>query len=125
MRARTALPAVIVAMALIASSAWGAMTNSPSGIDERLRLSWEAQESRSGRPVISGYLYNDYKRPATNVVLLVETLDGSGQVIARTIGFIAGTVPGWNRAYFEVPLRQAGATYRVSVTSFEWYSGSG
>ena len=92
----------------------------PSGIDPRLRLEWEAGQGRGGRPVITGYIYNDYGRAAVNVRLLAETLDGSGHVVDRAIGFVPGHVPVFNRNYFSVPLKTAGAGYRITVTSFEW-----
>ena len=90
-----------------------------SSVDRRLRLDWEAG-TRRGRPVIQGYVYNDYLRPAVNVQLVVETLDVSGAVIARNIGFVRGAVPFNDRTYFEVPLKTVGAAYRVSITGFDW-----
>ncbi len=93
---------------------------SPSGIDPRLRLDWEAEQGRDGRPVITGYIYNDYGRIAINVLLLAESLDASEQVIDRAIGFVPGHVPVFNRNYFRVPLRTTGASYRITVTAFEW-----
>src|SRR5882724_1927608 len=97
----------------------------PSGIDPRIRLDWEAGTGRGGKPAIQGYLYNDYGRPASDIHLLVETLDASGAVIARTIGFVQGTVQFNDRIYFEVPLKATGASYRVTVTSFDWKGGGG
>jgi|SRR5215471_4142441 len=93
-----------------------------STVDRRLRLDWEAG-ARHGRPVIQGYLYNDSLRAANNVGLLVETLDTSGAVTARTVGFVRGIVAFNDRSYFEVPLKTPGASYRVSVTGFDWMSG--
>jgi len=90
-----------------------------SSVDRRLRLDWEAG-TRRGRPVIQGYVYNDYLRAANNVRLLVEVLDGSGAVTARTVGFVFGVVPLQDRSYFEVPLKAPGASYRVSITAFDW-----
>ncbi len=114
----------MLALAVIgATVAWAAMTSSPSGIDDRLRFEWQASQSRGGRPVIVGYLYNDYKRVANNVILLVETLDVSGQVTQRTISLLPSIVPAFGRTYFEVPLKAAGTSYRITVTSFEWYAG--
>jgi hypothetical protein len=115
----------LLAVALILSPnlAGAVMTSSPSGIDGRLRFEWEASQSRSGRPVIAGYLYNDNGRAASKVILLVETLDASGQVVERTIGFVPSLVPVFDRTYFEVPLKAAGASYRISVTSFQWDRG--
>jgi hypothetical protein len=103
-----------------------AAVSAPSGIDPRIRLDWEAGTRRGGKPAIQGYVYNDYGRPASDVHLLVETLDASGgAVIARTIGFVQGTVQFNDRIYFEVPLKATGASYRVTVTSFEWKGGGG
>jgi hypothetical protein len=96
-----------------------------SSIDPRIRLDWEVGAGRAGRPVIRGYVYNDYGRPASDVHLLVETLDGSGAVIARNIGFVRGVVQLYDRSYFEVPLKVSGVSYRVSVTSLDWKGGGG
>ncbi len=90
-----------------------------STVDARIRLDWDVG-TRFGRPVIQGYVYNDYLRAANNVQLLVETLDASGTVIARGVGFVRGLVHFNDRTYFEVPLKMPGASYRVSVTGFEW-----
>ncbi|HEY6415428.1 MAG TPA: hypothetical protein VIX41_04295, partial [Acidimicrobiales bacterium] len=92
------IKAVVLAMGtLLAGAPIGAPTpaaavSAPSGIDPRIRLDWDAGTRRGGKPVIQGYVYNDYGRPATDVHLLVETLDASGAVTARTIGFVQGVV---------------------------------
>jgi hypothetical protein len=116
--------AVAIALALATAGAVEAVS-SPSGIDPRLRIEWEAGQSKSGRPKITGYVYNDYMRAATGVRLLVETLDASGQVIDRAYGFVFGIVPVFNRTYFDVPLKTAGAGYRITVTAYEWRDGAG
>jgi len=96
-----------------------AALSATSSADARLRLDWQVG-TRRGRPLIQGYVYNDYGRPAVDVRLLVETLDASGAVTARTIGFVRGVVPFHDRSYFEVSLKTAGASYRVSLTTFDW-----
>ena len=120
----------LATMALVALGTWS--TPSPavalsaaSSVDARVRLDWEVGTGRGGRPVIQGYVYNDYGRPAADVHLLVETLDASGAVIARNIGFVRGVVQFNDRVYFEVPLKTPGASYRVSVTSLDWKGGGG
>ena len=116
--------AIIGAFLLALAAGGGAeAVSSPSGIDPRLRLDWEAGQRKSGRPEITGYVYNDYGRAAVHVRLLVEALDGSGQVIDRTYGFVFGAVLGFGRTPFAVVLRNEGASYRISVTSFEWRDG--
>jgi hypothetical protein len=128
MKAISAL--VLVAVTLLAVASIGVPAPAlaviaPSGFDSRIRLDWEAGTSRRGRPVIQGYVLNDYGRSAANVRLLVETLDGSGVVVARTPGFVHGLVQFNDRAYFEVPLKAPGASYRVTVTAAEWRAGAG
>jgi hypothetical protein len=117
--------AAVLASGPIGGPAPAAAVSVPSGIDPRLRLDWEAGTRRGGRPVIQGYVYNDYGRPAADVRLLVETLDAAGGVVARSIGFVRGVVNFNDRVYFEVPLKAAGASYRVTVTSFDWKGGGG
>jgi hypothetical protein len=117
--------AMSLALEPIARPAPALAVSAPSGIDSRLRLDWDAGTGRGGKPVIQGYVYNDYGRPAVDVHLLVETLDASGAVTARTIGFVVGAVQFKDRAYFEVRLQASGAAYRVTVTSFDWKGGGG
>ena len=38
-----------------------------SSVDSRLRLEWEVGSRHGGRPVIQGYVYNDYLRSAAEV----------------------------------------------------------
>jgi hypothetical protein len=102
-----------------------AALSATSSIDARIRLDWEVGTTRGGRPVIQGYVYNDYGRPASDVQLLVETVDASGAVIGRTVGFVRGVVQLNDRAYFEVPIKVTGASYRVSVTGLDWRGGGG
>jgi hypothetical protein len=100
-----------------------AMMSTPSGIDGRLRFEWAVSQSPSGRPVIGGYLYNDYTLTANNVILLIEALDASGRVVERAIRILPDIVPVLGRTYFEVPLKAGGANYRISMTSFQWLRG--
>jgi hypothetical protein len=117
------LMGTILAVGPLAGPAPAVAVSAPSGIDARIRLDWDAGTGRGGKPVIQGYVYNDHGRPAADVHLLVETLDASGAVTARTIGFVVGVVQFSDRVYFEVPLKAAGASYRVTVTSFDWKGG--
>jgi hypothetical protein len=91
-----------------------------SSVDSRIRLDWKVGTTHGSRPIIQGWVYNDYGQAAKGVRLLVETLDASGNVVARDSGFVFGTVAANGRTDFEVPLKQTGASYRVSVTAFDW-----
>ncbi len=100
-------------------------TPAASTVDPRITLDWEVKTGRGGRPIIAGYVYNAYGRPASDVHVLVETLDASGTVIARNLGFAIGVVNFNDRLYFEIPVRAPGASYRVSVTSLDWKGAGG
>ena len=121
------LLATMAVLALAAGSPVrpAAALSAAASVDARIRLDWEVGATRGGRPVIQGYVYNDYGRPAADVQLLVETLDAAGAVIGRTVGFVRGVVQLNDRAYFEVPIKVTGASYRVSVTGFDWKGGGG
>lgn len=127
MRLKAILLVVLTTLALgaAAPTSPAVALGATSSADPRIRLDWEVGTSRGGRPVVQGYVYNDYGRPASDVRLLVETLDASGTVIARNIGFVRGVVQFNDRAYFEVPLKTPGASYRVSVTALDWKGGGG
>jgi len=117
---------ILAALLLLAGGAPEALAvSSPSGLDSRLRFEWDVAQTRGGHPEIQGYIYNDYMRAAINVRLLVETMDANGQVVDRTYGWVFGAVPLLSRAPFDVPLKTAGTSYRITVTSFEWKDGGG
>jgi len=50
-------------------------------------------------------------------------IDASGQVTATTFAYVPGTVPLLSRAYFVVPLKHPGASYRLRITMYEWRDG--
>jgi len=116
----------LVALGLLLVATDGARgISSPSGIDSRLRFEYEVGRTRHGQPEIQGFIYNDYGRAANNVRMIVETLDESGQVIGRGYGYVFGIVPAFSRTPFNVPLQTAGASYRLTVTLFEWRDTGG
>lgn len=96
--------------------------------DSDLRLEWAGAEDRRGRPLVSGYVFNQRAGYyATSVQLLVEALDASGQVVGSTGGFVLGDVPPSSRSYFEARAPAKAASYRVTIQSFSWrtYGGGG
>jgi hypothetical protein len=122
---RSVLLAAVLALATLGPAGPAGALGASSTVDPRIRLDWQVGTGRGGRAVIVGHIYNDYGRPASDVVLLVETLDGSGAVVGRTYGFIRGVVQLNDRAYFEIPVKTSGSTYRVSVTALDWKGGGG
>ena len=115
---------VVLALASFLPMPPATAMSATSSVDARIRLDWEVG-TRHGRPFIQGYVYNDSIRAASNVQVLVETLDASGAVIARDVGFVRGAVAVNDRTYFEVPIKTPGASYRVSVTGFAWTHDGG
>ena len=90
-------------------------------VDSDLRVEWTGSEDRRGRPIVSGYVYNQRAGGyAVSVRLRVEALDGSGQVAGSTIGYVLGEVPPSNRSYFEIKAPAKAASYRVTIESYAW-----
>ena len=56
--------------------------------------------------------------------LRVECLDASGKVIGEAFGWVAGDVAAGGRGYFVVRVGAVGATYRVTVESYDAISAS-
>ncbi len=111
---------LILPMVALDPTGSAAALSATSSVDSRLRLDWEVGTRHGGWPVIQGWVYNDFWQAAKDVRLLVETLDSSSNVIARDFGFVRGVVQVNSRTYFEVPLKTTGASYRVSLTAFDW-----
>ena len=115
---------------LVALLGLGVGTGSPqnfgSASPERFfRIEAESGQGRGGRPVLRGYVYNNYAHPATQIQLLVENLDGSGQAVGRSLVHVDGTAPAFGRLYFDVLLTSGGPSFRASVYYFEWLKGGG
>lgn len=86
-----------------------------------LRVESEPAQTKRGRPVVRGYVYNLSPYNVTNVRLGVEALDaGSVPVGPVTTGWVNGDISTNERRYFEVPLERAAAGYRVTVQSFDF-----
>src|SRR5207302_403657 len=79
-------------------------------------LEWTGGERR-GRPNVNGYVVNNYRVRATNMRLLVESLDANGKTVDTTSGSVADVPPG-SRVYFEVPVKQKAPRYRVTITGW-------
>ena len=88
------------------------------GTDHYFKLEWQPDERR-GRPVVTGYVTNQWGIGVNNVRMRVEALDTAGSVTATYIGYVFGDVTPGTRAYFEVPVTQKAASYRVSVLSYD------
>jgi hypothetical protein len=95
------------------------------GWESYFNLQWERAE-RQGRPVVRGYVVNEWGMPAARVQLLVDALDSQGTVLGQRVEWLSTgmLLPGM-RSYFEVPGQQAATAYRVSVFAFDWVQVGG
>ena len=83
------------------------------------RVEFAPSTGHNGRPRLTGYVYNDYEEPATNVKIRIESTDLLGQDEGGVVKPLDETIPAKGRAYFDVPV-PAGASYQVDVVSFEF-----
>ena len=121
MRVRVLMIAALVGM-LAAATDVAAQSLTPQfpGWERYFTVSWEPFERR-GQPYLSGYIVSSYGVTATGVQLLVDSLDSSGQIVAQRVEWLGGSnLPGFSRSYFEVPIRQQGPSYHVSVFAFDF-----
>ena len=67
-----------------------------------------------------GYLYNRNIKDAANVWLRVDRLGADGVVAGTYRRRVVGDVLSGGRSLFDVPVGEAGATYRVAVETVDW-----
>src|SRR5262245_50346956 len=94
------------------------------GTDSYFKVEWQADERR-GKPMVSGYVTNQWGLTTKNVRLRVEALDAAGAVTATYIGYVNGFVNPGSHVYWEVPVQAKAAAYRVTVLSFDPVQGHG
>jgi len=82
-------------------------------------VDWGTAQTRSGQPLIAGYITNTRAGGVNNIRMQAQTLDAQGQVLDTATALAPGYVGGFSRLYFEVPLEKTGPGYRVSVLSWD------
>ena len=113
---RTGLAIVLIAAA-IAACARGPEAPTPSSTPQ-FHLDWQTtSEPRGG--VVRGQLINRHALPARDIHLLVEGLDGGGNVVTMSTTVLRRIVLSGERAPFDVLVPGAADRYRVSVVSFD------
>src|SRR5438552_19054797 len=85
------------------SSGPGAQSYGIYGTDRYFTLEWRPDERR-GKPLVSGYVTNQWGMPTRNVRLRVEALDAARNLTATYIGYVEGYVTPGAHVYFEVPV---------------------
>jgi len=120
------LVALVLAAGAAESRAASASSVGGAAYDSKLGLDWQPGQTRSGKPLITGYVNTARAMSGyCNIRLLVETLDAQGNVIASSTGFVPGYVGGDDHVYFELPIKVAGPAYRVSADSWLKCAGGG
>src|SRR5262249_8749216 len=94
------------------------------GTDSYFKLEWQPDERR-GKPVVTGYVTNQWGYGVRNLRLRVEALDAAGGVTASYIGFVTGYVTPGSHVYFEVPVNEKAPRYRVTPLSWDPVMGFG
>ena len=107
-----------------APGAQAAPTYGIYGVDSYFKIEWQPDERR-GKPMVSGYVTNQWGLTTRNVRLRVEALDAAGNLTATYIGYVNGYVNPGSHVYFEVPVQAKAPNYRVSVLSFDPVHGHG
>jgi hypothetical protein len=120
MRETTWVLVLVLGMAAAAGAAWA---QDASDADRYFGLEWTGGERR-GSPNVNGYIVNQSRVHAVGVRLSVESLDADGKTTATASGFVSD-VPGGNRVYFEVRIKEKAARYRVTITGWAWRESGG
>jgi hypothetical protein len=120
MKAKTLLVAVLLWAAV---GPCVALAQTAGDADRFFGLEWAGGERR-GRPNVNGYVVNNYRVRAANMRLVIESLDATGKPVDTTSGYVADVPPG-GRVYFEVPVKQKAARYRVTITGWDWREAAG
>ena len=90
---------------------------------EFFRVEWSAQPDGQGHTRLTGYVYDDYGQPATDVQLRISLIDpATGLPESSVIRPVRGMVPAKDRAYFDVTV-PTNPTYLVGVASFSFLTG--
>ncbi len=87
-------------------------------------VSWEPHLIGGRDAAVKGYVDNRSQLRIGDVHLRVETLDAGGKVIGEAYGWVTGDVAAGSRGYFVVRVGVPGATYRVTVESYDAISTS-
>ena len=116
----------ITCAATLARLPAGAETLEPVDVDwERVfRITWEIGE-RYRKPHVIGRIENvSGLYGANQIQLLVERLDAKGQPASQQVVWLGFRLNPGEHGFFDVPVPERGATYRVRVYAFSRKMGT-
>ena len=119
-----ASPGAMQSASTPAAGSQSAVNYGTYGTDSYFKLEWQPDE-RGGKPIVSGYVTNQWGYAVRNLRLRVEALDSAGGVTASYIGFVSGYVTPGSHVYFEVPVNEKAPRYRVTPLSWDPVMGFG
>jgi hypothetical protein len=124
MRYRALVLALLVALTAPVVAPAANLTPLVLGWEQFFKIDWQAGERRN-KPVVYGYLKNEWGMPAARIQLLVEGIDAQGAVVGQKVAWFGPTLNPGIRSYYEVGVPWQTPTYRVSVFAFEWVQAPG
>jgi hypothetical protein len=110
---------MLVALVLALATPALAQEGRVYGAEQFFQLTWEPVEY-GGKLSVAGYVANNYGLEAVGVRLMVESLDATGRITARTIGYVNYPIPPSSRGYFEIFPSEKASSFRVYVLSWDW-----
>jgi hypothetical protein len=117
MRRTLAVLGLVTMVALGSPAGAAELQPQMAGWELHFTVDWQPVEHR-GQSVVEGYVTNVSPYEVTRLRVLVENLDGAGQVTRQQIAWVPGELGGGGRLFFQVPAPQSPA-YRVRVFSYD------
>jgi hypothetical protein len=117
MRTLTIVGSLIIMLSVAGPSAGAEVQPLMAGWEGIFNVDWQSVQHR-GQPVVEGHVTNISPYETTQIRVLVESLDGAGQVTAQRIAWVPGDLAGGGRLFFQVPTAPAPA-YRVRIFSYD------
>ena len=126
MTRRHALTALLLLGSLAGRRRAAAQSLEPLEVDweQIFHLDWTVSE-RNGRPRISGKIRNVSFYGTSRIQLLVDQLDANGHTLSQRVAWVGVGIKPGDSAFFDVPVADRGAAYRVRVFAFDRKFGTG
>lgn len=118
MKRRIAAMAILLGLMLPIAGAQAALEPLTPGWQDIFRMQWEPSTWR-GRPRVAGFLTNTSPYTLSRIKLLVESLDGSGELVGQRVDGVQGALAPFTGTYFSVAAPPPSTRYRVRVFSFD------
>ena len=94
------------------------VTTLMAGWEQKFAVEWEVGPEPGGTQRIQGYVVSRYGQHAEPVRVLGQALDGSGALVGQRIAWVPSGVPGFGRAYFQIPQLPSADHYLVTVWTY-------